>query len=160
MSKYGVFLVCVFPYPDWMRRFTSCFPVFRLTTEIYFVNLLIQSKYGKIQTRKTPYLDTFYAVYIVLYLSLLCRYMASFPNKVIVKSSVYNYSPKLKVKHTWVDFIPFPILIIINNYGVIAAVTVFWFPSLSIKRFWLMPETSNYVNEYSWEFMHSWQKGS
>ena len=49
MSKYGVFSA---PY----------FPVFRPHTEIYRVDLRVQSKYGKIGTRKTPYLDTFYAV--------------------------------------------------------------------------------------------------
>ena len=38
-----------------------CFPVFGLNTEIYRVNVRIQSKYGKIP-EKTPYLDTFYAV--------------------------------------------------------------------------------------------------
>ena len=49
VSKYGVFSG---PY----------FPVFRLNTEIYGVNLFIQSEYRKIRTRKTPYLDTFCAV--------------------------------------------------------------------------------------------------
>ena len=62
-------------------------------------------------------------IYIVLYLSLLCRHMTSFPIKVIVHSYVYNYSQQLKVKYTWVDFIPFVILIIVNNFGMIAAVT-------------------------------------
>ena len=38
------------------------FPVLELNTEIYTVNLRIQSKCGKIQTRKTPYLHNFYAV--------------------------------------------------------------------------------------------------
>ena len=40
----------------------SYFPVFGLNTEIYRVNLCIQSEYGKIRTRKTPHLDIFYAV--------------------------------------------------------------------------------------------------
>ena len=44
MSNYGVFLVRIFG------------------TDIYSVNFLIQSKFGKIRTRKTPYLDNFYAV--------------------------------------------------------------------------------------------------
>ena len=39
VSKCGVFL-------------GPCFPVFELNTEIYSVNLRIQSKYGKAQTRK------------------------------------------------------------------------------------------------------------
>ena len=38
------------------------FITFGLIMEIYFVNLLIQSKSGKIWTRKIPYLDTFHAV--------------------------------------------------------------------------------------------------
>ena len=33
-----------------------------MRTEIYFVYLRVQSKYGKIRTRKTPNTDTFYAV--------------------------------------------------------------------------------------------------
>ena len=49
MTKYGVFSG---PY----------FPVFGINTEIYEVNLCIQSKYGKIRTRRKPYLNTFYAV--------------------------------------------------------------------------------------------------
>ena len=35
------------------------FPAFGLNKEIYGVNLRIQSKYGKIRTEKTPYLDIF-----------------------------------------------------------------------------------------------------
>ena len=38
------------------------FPVFELNTEINGVNLHIESEYRKMRTRKTPYLDTFYAV--------------------------------------------------------------------------------------------------
>ena len=38
------------------------FHVFGLNTEIYFVNIRIQSKYVKIRTRKTLYLDTFHPV--------------------------------------------------------------------------------------------------
>ena len=36
------------------------FPVFGLNTKIYWGNLGIQSKYGKIWTRKTTYLNTFH----------------------------------------------------------------------------------------------------
>ena len=39
------------------------FPAFRLNTEIYQVNLCIQSKCWKIRTRKTPNTDTFLAVF-------------------------------------------------------------------------------------------------
>ena len=49
VSKYGVFSG---PY----------FPVFGLNTEIYSVNLRIQSEYPKIRIRKNSYLDTFDAV--------------------------------------------------------------------------------------------------
>ena len=38
------------------------FPAFGLNTEIYRVNLYIQSECGKIRTRKTPNIDTFYEV--------------------------------------------------------------------------------------------------
>ena len=38
------------------------FAVFGLNTEIYRVNLRIQSEFGKMQTRKTPNTDTFHAV--------------------------------------------------------------------------------------------------
>ena len=48
-SKYGVFSG---PY----------FPVFGLNTEIYSVNLRIQSEYPKIRIRKNSYLDTFHSV--------------------------------------------------------------------------------------------------
>ena len=39
MSEYGVF-------------YGPCFPLFGLNTEIYRVNFHVQSKYGKVQTRK------------------------------------------------------------------------------------------------------------
>ena len=39
------------------------FPVFRPNTEIYSVNLQIQSKCGKMRTRKTLYLDNIYTVF-------------------------------------------------------------------------------------------------
>ena len=42
------FLDRIFPHSDWIRRFTEY--------------IHIQSKCGKIRTRKTPYLDTFHAV--------------------------------------------------------------------------------------------------
>ena len=45
--------------------FGRFFPSFGLNTERYEVSLRIQSKRGKIRTRKTPYLDTFYAVYLL-----------------------------------------------------------------------------------------------
>ena len=59
VSKYGVFSG---PY----------FPVFGRNTEIYRVNLRIQSEYRKIRTRKTPYLDTFHAVYHIGKAKTIC----------------------------------------------------------------------------------------
>ena len=49
MSKYGVFSG---PY----------FPAYRLSTEIFFVNLRIQSECEKYGPEKTPHLDTFHAL--------------------------------------------------------------------------------------------------
>ena len=49
VSKYGVYSG---PY----------FSLFGLNTEIYSVNLRIQSEYGKIRPEKTSYLDTFHTV--------------------------------------------------------------------------------------------------
>ena len=45
--------------------FWSIFSVIGLNTEIYSVNLRIQSEYGKMQTRKTLYLDTFHVVVLL-----------------------------------------------------------------------------------------------
>ena len=63
------------------------FLAFGLNAKIYSVNLHIQSKYGKIRTRKTPYLDSFYAVSclsvlfqdtlgLLLFMVLSCVYSA------------------------------------------------------------------------------------
>ena len=41
------------------------FPVFGLNTEIYSLNLRIQSEYKKIGPEITPYLDTFHAVTVL-----------------------------------------------------------------------------------------------
>ena len=48
------------------------FSVFRLNTEIYYVNLCIYSEYLSIKTRpeKTPYLVTFHAV---IFLYSICK---------------------------------------------------------------------------------------
>lgn len=48
--------------PD-MEFSGPCFLEFGLNAEIYELNLCIQSKYGKIQARKLPYLETFSAVH-------------------------------------------------------------------------------------------------
>ena len=47
----------------YVRGFSEIyFPAFGLNKEIYIVNLSIQSKCGKIRTRKTPITDSFHAV--------------------------------------------------------------------------------------------------
>ena len=46
--------------------FWSVFSLFELNTEFYSVNLCIQSEYRKIRTRKTPYLDPFHKVFVIL----------------------------------------------------------------------------------------------
>ena len=43
------------------------FPVFGLNTDIYGINLRIQSEHGKIRARKSSYLDTFHAVIPSIY---------------------------------------------------------------------------------------------
>ena len=48
VSNGDFFLVCIFLYSDWIRRFTEIFPVFSPNT-------------GKYGPEKTPYLDTFHA---------------------------------------------------------------------------------------------------
>ena len=61
-SVFGVFLVCVFPHLDWIRR--------------HGLSLHILSKYGKMRTRITPNMDTFYTVivhFVVLGVSLWQR---------------------------------------------------------------------------------------
>ena len=50
-----------------LEFFWSLFFAFGLNTEIYGVNLHIQSKRRKIQTRKTSNKSTFYAVLIIFY---------------------------------------------------------------------------------------------
>ena len=49
VSKYGVFLVRIFPHSDWIRRDTEYLSVFSPNA-------------GKYRPEKTPYLDTFHAV--------------------------------------------------------------------------------------------------
>ena len=50
----------------WKLSFFGLFlPLFGLNTVIYSINLRVQSKYRKMQTRKTPNADTFYSVQLV-----------------------------------------------------------------------------------------------
>ena len=54
-----------------IRSFSGLyFPAFGLNTEIYSVNLHIHSECGKLQTRKTPNTDTFYAMITKIYILL------------------------------------------------------------------------------------------
>ena len=66
VSIIGVILVRIFPHWDWIRRDTPHFPTFRLNTERYSLSLHIPSECGKMRTRITLNMDTFYAV-------ILCR---------------------------------------------------------------------------------------
>ena len=59
--EYSETLHCVKSVQIWSFS-GPYFPVFGMNTKIYGINLRIQSKYGKIRTRETPYLDTFCAV--------------------------------------------------------------------------------------------------
>ena len=51
VSKYGVFLVRIFPHSDWIQRETPYLSVFRPNA-------------GKYGPEKTPQLDTFHAVFL------------------------------------------------------------------------------------------------
>ena len=62
VSVARVFLVRIFPHSDWMRRERSIFPAFGLNAGRCGVSLRIQSKCGKMRTRKTPNTDTFHVV--------------------------------------------------------------------------------------------------
>ena len=53
----------------------SVFSVFGLNTEIYHVNVCIQSEYGKIRREKTPYKDTSQTVLLNLLLIQLIFFM-------------------------------------------------------------------------------------
>ena len=93
MSKYGVISG---PY----------FPVFRLNTEIYSVNLFSPNT-GKYGPKITPYLNTFHAVYMIRF---LLRYHCSGCNFVYCKfvsyidiaefHGVVNYQRKIIEKFT------------------------------------------------------------
>ena len=63
-----------------VRNFSGpCFPVFGLNMEIYCVNHRIHSKYGKIRTRKTPYLDTFDTVLVAYLINKIFTSLCFFP---------------------------------------------------------------------------------
>ena len=87
-----------------IRNFSGpYFAVFGLETEIYSINFRIQSKCEKMWTRKTPYLDNFYAVPISIecFLQILYkRYLNEVSNKLFTStelqwsSRVFLWLPK------------------------------------------------------------------
>ena len=64
LPVFGVILVRIFPYSDWIPRDTPYLSVWSPNLGKYFVSLRIQSEFGKIRTRITPNTDTFYAVFV------------------------------------------------------------------------------------------------
>ena len=71
------------------------FPAFGLNTEVYGVNHRIQSKCGKIKTRKTPYLDTFHAVQKDLCTKLWIWSTFFVQIHLLLSYHVYKYSLKV-----------------------------------------------------------------
>ena len=61
VSVFEVFLVCIFPHADWIRRDTGY--------------LRIVSECRKIRTRKTPNTDTFHAVLVLLEINITAQKM-------------------------------------------------------------------------------------
>ena len=82
VSKYGVFLAV----------FSRIWTEYRdlLNTEIYSVNLRIQSKYGKIKISKALYLDNFNAVIV---LSVSMSYSLR------LKEYIFDFRGRKKQKH-------------------------------------------------------------
>ena len=78
------------------------FPAFGLNTERYGVSLRIQSECGKIRTRITPNMDTFYAV-ILFWLVCLCMKIMSYILQkwilLFVQNSI-DFPTKFFVDHT------------------------------------------------------------
>ena len=69
------------------------FPVFGLNTEIYGVNLQIQSEYRKYGPEKTPYLDIFHAVFLYqIYVQLLFK-------KIFLPQKIFFYFTRTVVIH-------------------------------------------------------------
>ena len=86
VSKYGVFSV---PH----------MPVSGLNTERYSVSLCIQSEYGKIRTRKIPYLNIFHALYVYLNLQsfIPIKKEQSFTSVLSMKSCAKNTGAKVSL---------------------------------------------------------------
>ena len=74
------------------------FPAFRLNTERYSVSFRIQFEYGKMQTRKTPNMDNFYAVSYSIEKVLTTPFQQAIPYTLIrfqsthIMSMLYTHS--------------------------------------------------------------------
>ena len=78
-----------------IRSFSGpMFLAFGLNTERYSASLLIQSKCGKIRTRKTPNTDNFHAVYSCLTFWILKTYLRLIPVYLMPPKEVIVLFPK------------------------------------------------------------------
>ena len=85
---------------------SSYFPAFWLNTERYGISLCIQSKWGKIRTRKSPNTDTFHLALVSFYTTKKDQRTCSFLNKRYKKfcESFKNYKilvTKIVVEIWW-----------------------------------------------------------
>ena len=72
-SYFGPHFCHIFPHLDWIRTaFFPHFPAFGLNTERYSIYLRIHSKCGKMRSRITPNMDTFYAVFFSQLWGCIC----------------------------------------------------------------------------------------
>ena len=74
------------------RFFGPHFPTFGLNTERYFVSLRIQSKCGKIRTRKSPNTDTFHTV---RFFQIIYRYTTLMPINPFHATVLFLYPLKI-----------------------------------------------------------------
>ena len=134
MSKYGVFSG---PY----------FPVFRLNTEIYCVNLCIQSEYGKIRTRKNSVFGHFSRRDESRLLQSFLRYMQTQFKKPHTKNeSRYTRGVVKNPFNIYEDFFCFLAL----NYIRIKAL------SLVFDKLSNMPLHVDFEQAFTcWDFIHS-----
>ena len=88
------------------------FPAFGLNTERYSVSLHIQSKCGKIRTKKTPNTNTFYTVFFIIdiiqnpqYISERFSTYAKFSEKLtLLKTNNYVYISGSKKRYLFGKF--------------------------------------------------------
>ena len=95
MPVFGVFLVCISPYLDWIQRDTLHFFAFSPNTE-------------KVRTRKTPNTGTFHAVPSMPFENLLQRVNPTLPSKSLpineLKDVFFLSKNKQKFWHWWNKF--------------------------------------------------------